>query len=475
MLPKPGDKVWTIGHPNQLENTISWGNVSAVRRTHELPDEVRAALQLDKRAVWIQTDAVIDHGSSGGPLLNAQGQVIGMNTFMVGAQLGFALHVVHGRAAYEQAKTLQPMALPIPPSKGESALAWASREVGPAVRAFGEEIEKLQMVGLPEPQFVKRAAVIQARYRTKLLKIIRDNPSGWPAFQASYFLCSMMLDESQDSQQCQQEVCDFVLKYHVEKEDVAALMLALIPLANDAARSFCSAVEHATPHREVQSLALASVAQIRLLSLAQHPSADIRELLAARAEVAAIATRFETEFRELDGDQHAGAQLAQVLREKLAMLPIGQPAAEIEGVDADGKSFKLSEYRGKVTVVSFFGDWCPYCKQMYQLQRQLVESNAERPLVLLGVNTDDQDVLRELVQRGTVTWRCWTDGSEGPIAASWEVTLFPCIYLIDHHGIVRRQFTGSPDERVLTETIEALVQEAEQEAATSVAQITSNR
>jgi cytochrome oxidase Cu insertion factor (SCO1/SenC/PrrC family) len=38
-------------------------------------------------------------------------------------------------------------------------------------------------------------------------------------------------------------------------------------------------------------------------------------------------------------------------------LAIGKVAPEIEGKDVDGKKFKLSEYRGKVVVLDFWGDW----------------------------------------------------------------------------------------------------------------------
>lgn len=36
---------------------------------------------------------------------------------------------------------------------------------------------------------------------------------------------------------------------------------------------------------------------------------------------------------------------------------VGQSAAEIEGIDLDGVSFKLSDYRGKVVFLDFWGDW----------------------------------------------------------------------------------------------------------------------
>ena len=38
-------------------------------------------------------------------------------------------------------------------------------------------------------------------------------------------------------------------------------------------------------------------------------------------------------------------------------LQLGMPAPEIEGNDLDGVAFKLSDYRGKVVVLDFWGDW----------------------------------------------------------------------------------------------------------------------
>jgi cytochrome oxidase Cu insertion factor (SCO1/SenC/PrrC family) len=37
--------------------------------------------------------------------------------------------------------------------------------------------------------------------------------------------------------------------------------------------------------------------------------------------------------------------------------PVGQPAPDIEGEDIDGQPFKLSDYRGKVVVLDFWGNW----------------------------------------------------------------------------------------------------------------------
>ena len=70
-----GDAVVAIGNPFGLERSITAGIVSALQR------EIRAP-NLYAIDHVIQTDAPINHGNSGGPLLNAQGQVIGVNAQM---------------------------------------------------------------------------------------------------------------------------------------------------------------------------------------------------------------------------------------------------------------------------------------------------------------------------------------------------------------------------------------------------------
>ena len=67
-----GDAVVAIGNPFGLERTVTAGIVSALQRQIQAPN----GFQIDE---VIQTDAAINHGNSGGPLLNANGDVIGVN------------------------------------------------------------------------------------------------------------------------------------------------------------------------------------------------------------------------------------------------------------------------------------------------------------------------------------------------------------------------------------------------------------
>ena len=89
---------FAIGNPLGLDNTVTTGIVSGTGRTSA---QVGVA---DKRIDFIQTDAAINPGNSGGPLLNAKGEVIGINTAIIqNAQgLGFAIPVNAARDIAEE-------------------------------------------------------------------------------------------------------------------------------------------------------------------------------------------------------------------------------------------------------------------------------------------------------------------------------------------------------------------------------------
>ena len=94
-----GDWAIALGTPYGLEKTVTLGIVSSLHR------DINSLGFSDKRLDLIQTDAAINPGNSGGPLVNSDGEVIGINTLVrsgPGAGLGFAIPINLARKVSNQ-------------------------------------------------------------------------------------------------------------------------------------------------------------------------------------------------------------------------------------------------------------------------------------------------------------------------------------------------------------------------------------
>jgi serine protease Do len=94
-----GDMVWAVGSPYGLDRSFSFGIVSAKARRSE-SGLTRYAYQ-----EYLQTDAAVNPGNSGGPLMNIGGQVIGINTAILGLAyqgISFAIPSNVAKQEYDQ-------------------------------------------------------------------------------------------------------------------------------------------------------------------------------------------------------------------------------------------------------------------------------------------------------------------------------------------------------------------------------------
>jgi hypothetical protein len=77
----------------------------------------------------------------------------------------------------------------------------------------------------------------------------------------------------------------------------------------------------------------------------------------AEKEVESLLEKVEKDFADISSGRGTLGKSARSELNEMRNLGVGKASPEITGSDIDGKSFKLSDYRGKVVVIDFWGDW----------------------------------------------------------------------------------------------------------------------
>ena len=172
--------------------------------------------------------------------------------------------------------------------------------------------------------------------------------------------------------------------------------------------------------------------------------------------------------------------VAKVHLDELRRLAAGKPAPEIEGVDLDGKLMKLSDFRGKVVVLSLPGFGVPFARQPGQaaalhvaVLRRLAPTIEGKPVALLGVVESHREEHKKAVQASGLPVRFWWDPPQegqpefagqgwsprpGPILTAWDAEN-PNVYVIDANGVIRYIYAFGPD--ILEKAVATVLKEQE--------------
>src|SRR6266498_2799960 len=105
---------------------------------------------------------------------------------------------------------------------------------------------------------------------------------------------------------------------------------------------------------------------------------------------------------------------------------VGNLAPDIDAEDVNGRRIKLSDYRGKVVFLDFWGDWCPYCRKLYPYKRELMQKLGARSFTVIGVNCEqhtDKSQSQRVMQREKINWATWWSPlTGGQIHRSWGIS-----------------------------------------------------
>ena len=134
------------------------------------------------------------------------------------------------------------------------------------------------------------------------------------------------------------------------------------------------------------------------------------------------------------------AARAESMLFRINHLQVGKPAPDLAGKAVDGTPIKLSDFKGRVVAIVFWGTWCAPCMQMIPHEREMVAKYADKPFTLLGINVhDDERTLKQTLKREKITWPTIHDGMDAAITMQWGVRTFPTAYIIDHKGVIRHK------------------------------------
>jgi peroxiredoxin len=331
-------------------------------------------------------------------------------------------------------------------------------------------------------------AAAKARYEGAIRKDIGDildlagaQPDDPAAVRALQFV---VMSDYLGSRGDAERAIEILARDHVRRRRMGNYCGVLTNLFHSpAAEAFIRAVLEQNPDREARALACHGLATLLRQQgkfaryLRSHPDqvkayqADHGEKAIARflretdpdaaeKEAEALLERVVNEFGDV---QHApraprtlGAVAAGELNE-MRHLNVGQAALEIEGADVEGKKFKLSDFRGKVVLLVFSGEWCRPCVEMYPRERALQARYKEKPFAVVSVNTDERrEPLKTSIDAGKVTWPCWWDGgTDGPITTRWGVSGHPTVYVLDRQGVIRfKNVHGDAIDRAVASLID---------------------
>jgi peroxiredoxin len=144
---------------------------------------------------------------------------------------------------------------------------------------------------------------------------------------------------------------------------------------------------------------------------------------------------------------------------KYEPLTVGMAAPDFSLPDVEGKTVRLSDYRGKVVFVNFWATWCKPCKEEMPSMQILWENFKSEDFVMLAISMDRVTTKKDIppfIESMKLTFPILTD-SWGQTDKRYKLMGVPETYIIDQSGVLREKVIG-PRDWTLRESVATIVQ-----------------
>jgi cytochrome c biogenesis protein CcmG/thiol:disulfide interchange protein DsbE len=144
---------------------------------------------------------------------------------------------------------------------------------------------------------------------------------------------------------------------------------------------------------------------------------------------------------------------------KYEPLTVGMAAPDFSLPDVEGKTVRLSDYRGKVVFLNFWATWCKPCKEEMPSMEILWDNFKSEDFVMLAISMDRVTTKKDIppfIESMKLTFPILTD-SWGQTDKRYKLMGVPETYIIDQNGVLREKVIG-PRDWTLKDSVATVVQ-----------------
>jgi peroxiredoxin len=228
------------------------------------------------------------------------------------------------------------------------------------------------------------------------------------------------------------EIRKAIETWHVASPKLTSMCYALTSGADPASLALLEKIERTNPDKKIQGVAALAAAMV-LKSSGETPELMARRLTYIRK---AIIESAEVEIN--------GVPVAKIADDELYIiryLTKGRVAPDLNGVTSGSVPMNLSQYQGKIIVLIFWNSSTQDAARLVEFANVLDEKYRDRGVVVLGVNNDPREKLRDFQADGTVKFQNFSD-PENKLAAEYRIGSWPLSYVLDAGR--RVAFAGAP-------------------------------
>lgn len=141
---------------------------------------------------------------------------------------------------------------------------------------------------------------------------------------------------------------------------------------------------------------------------------------------------------------------------------IGKPSIDFEFVSTKGEQRKLSDYKGKVVLLDFWGTWCGPCVGEIPNLVKAYEKFKEKGFEIISVSSDlmfnskNEDEFKKFTEERNMSWTHVLDDNNKSIHSLYNITHWPTLYLVGKDGTIIRtesELRGESLEKTLAEVL----------------------